>query len=116
MKLDELTIGEVKQLLQLVGGGGSGSQCLETKSPFEVGKAYLIRTVTHYQTGRVKKISGGFLVLEDAAWIPDTGRFNEAVEKGNLSEIEPVSGPMFVGVGAIIDAVEWKRDLPRAVK
>lgn len=84
--------------------------------PWKLGQAYLIRGVTNYWTGRLEAVHEGFLVLADAAWIADTGRYNEAVSKGLLSEVEPVDGPAIIGSGAIMDACEWRFDLPRAVK
>lgn len=85
------------------------------ESPFLVGKAYLIRTVTMTWTGRVTAIKGGFLCLEDAAWIADTGRFNVAISKGELEEVEPV-GNSIVSLASIVDACEWKFNLPKDVK
>ena len=84
--------------------------------PFKVGGAYFIRTVTYFATGRVKAIVGNFIVLEDAAWIADTGRFRDAIVKGILSEIEPVDVDMFLNINSITDAFLWKHKLPREQK
>ncbi len=84
--------------------------------PFKVGDAYFIRTVTYFATGRVKAIVGQFLVLDEAAWIADTGRFREAIMKGLLSEVEPVDVDMFVNVNSITDAFVWTHKLPREQK
>lgn len=84
--------------------------------PFQVGSAYFIRTVTYFATGRVKAIVGQFLVLEDAAWIADTGRFSDAIAKGVMNEIEPVEVDMFVNTSSITDAFPWKHSLPREKK
>lgn len=48
-----------------------------------------VRTVTHYYTGRVVGVSDKAILLEDAAWIADTGRFADALRTGILSEVEP---------------------------
>jgi hypothetical protein len=85
-------------------------------TPFEVGKAYLIRTVTMILTGRVIGVVGSFLVLNEAAWIADTGRFNEALKTGELNEVEPADGNVFVGITAIIDVYEWNHSLLRVAK
>lgn len=88
----------------------------ETSSlPFEVGEKYYIRTVTHHQTGKVKAICGKFLVLEQAAWIADSGRFMEAILEGKLSEVEPVK-ECFVNTDTIIDAFPWRFELPQTQK
>lgn len=81
--------------------------------PFEIGSAYFIRTVTYFATGRVKDIVGQFLVLEEAAWIADTGRFSDAMAKGVMDEVEPVEGEMFINTNAITDAFPWKHKLPQ---
>lgn len=84
--------------------------------PFVVGGKYFIRTVTYFATGEVESIKGDFLVLKDAAWIADTGRFAQAIETGVLSEVEPVEVLMFVNINTIIDAFEWQHSLPREQK
>ena len=84
--------------------------------PFKVGDAYYIRTVTYHMTGRVKTIVGQFLVLEDGAWIADSGRFTDAIMKGILSEIEPVEVDMYVNCNSITDAFQWNHKLPRSQK
>ena len=80
-----------------------------------VGKKWLIRTVTHYLVGAVVKRSGSFLILKDAAWVPDTGRFMNAVKDGALAEVEPV-GEALVNLAAIVDAFPWKHALPKTQK
>src|SRR5689334_13007515 len=70
----------------------------------EVGQNYLIRTVTHYYTGKVKHVSFTSIVLDDAAWIPDTGRFSECLRSGNLQEVEPYPGECIINAAAVVDA------------
>ena len=111
-KIDDLTLGQIKEITTLTSGIGVTSQ---SNSPFKVGKAYLIRTVTMAWCGLVVSADSQFLVLSDAAWIADLGRYHEAVAKGSLNEVEP-AGDAIVGVGAIVDAVEWKHSLPLIVK
>src|SRR5436190_1588605 len=97
-------------------GSTEAGESLTSKLPFKLGKKYFIRTVTYFVTGKVKAIKGGFLVLEDAAWIADTGRFNEAINNGILSEVEPVDVQVFLNISSITDAYDWKHKLPREVK
>lgn len=74
---------------------------------FVVGKDYFIRTVTHYFTGRLVWVGDKELAIEDAAWIADTGRFNEFVAGKTVSEVEPFpEGVVIVGRGAIVDMCE----------
>ena len=112
MNIDDLTIGEAKQL---AGMFGKESTC--EVSPWRIGKNYLIRTVTMILTGRLTQVTRQELVLEDAAWIADTGRFMQAVADGNFKEVEPFpDGPVIVGRGALIDAVMVSFAVPRSQK
>lgn len=79
--------------------------------PFKVGESYFIRTVTYHLVGRVVKITGKFIELEDASWIADSGRFSNAIKEGKLDEIEPV-GNAIVNSDAITDAFPWVHKLP----
>jgi hypothetical protein len=98
----------------------SKKQVKQTKEneghPYEIGQAYFIRTVTMYYTGRLLAVTDKELVLSDAAWIADTGRFYDAIKSGSLNEVEPFLGPVIIGRGAIIDAWKWMHDLPRTQK
>ncbi len=84
--------------------------------PWQIGKNYLIRTVTNYFTGRLIHVGHLELVLADAAWIADTGRFSDAVRNGTLNEVEPYPGEVIVGRGSITDACVWDSSLPREQK
>lgn len=85
--------------------------------PYKIGSNYFIRTVTHHYTGRLVAVHSHELVLEDAAWIADDGRFAAAVATGAFSEVEPYpAGPLVVGRGAVLDAFAIAFELPRAQK
>ena len=69
-----------------------------------VGGIVFFRTVTTYYVGSVEKISGNFMVLSDASWIPDTGRYYDFIKgtpDSNL-EVEPIGNTM-VNIDTIID-------------
>ena len=84
--------------------------------PYEIGEIYLIRTVTMIDTGRVVAVTAQEIVLEDAAWIADTGRFTQAIAQAEFSEVEPFpDGRVIIGRGAVIDAVRIPR-APRTQK
>ncbi len=111
MKIDDLTIGEARQLAQLF-----GTHTIPTEHCWEIGKNYLIRTVTMIDTGRLVAVTEHELVLEDAAWIADTGRFSQAIEKADFGEVEPFpAGRVIVGRGSVIDAVQIEKT-PRSQK
>lgn len=110
MDINSLTIGQIKEIQSLIG-------VAHQEHGYKIGANYLIRTVTMIQTGRLVAVTQQELVLEDAAWIADTGRFSEALEKGSFSEVEPFpDGRVIVGRGAVIDATEIKFKIPRSVK
>ena len=56
---------------------------------WKVGDCVFIRTVTLYYVGRVVGFSDTEILLEEASWIADTGRFMQALTTGSLSEVEP---------------------------
>jgi hypothetical protein len=116
MDINEMTIRQAKELANLF-SGNSGNK--ETKShSFEVGKNYFIQTVTHYFSGRLVAVTDTDLVLEDAAWIADTGRFSDAMQaREKLSEVEPLPGRYVVCRGGLIGYCipEWS-ELPREQK
>lgn len=78
-------------------------------NPFmEIGKSYFIRTVTHYFTGRLIWVGEKEIVLEEAAWIADTGRFHQFIDGKTVNESEPFpkGAQVVVGRGSIIDMTE----------
>jgi hypothetical protein len=110
--IDDLTIGEARELARMFGGPQDGTDA----SAWEIGKVYLIRTVTMIDTGRLVAVTEHELVLEDAAWVADTGRFAQAVEKAEFGEVEPFpAGRVVLGRGSVIDAVVIKM-APRSQK
>jgi hypothetical protein len=105
MNINDLTIGQIKEITNLIGSNNS-------VLPFEIGKAYLFRTVTHIEVGRVRRIIGKFVELEEASWIADTGRYHDCLKNGTFSEVEPY--PLYTGVNtdALINFAPWPHDLP----
>lgn len=79
------------------------------------GKSFFFRTVTYHLTGRVTKVIGNFAVLEDAAWIADSGRFMQAIKEGRLNEVEPV-GEAIINLSSVTDMFPWKHKLPMEQK
>lgn len=107
MKLDELTIGEARQLASMFATQTAQTIPVDTTGPWEIGKNYLIRTVTMIDTGRLVAVGPQELVLESAAWIADTGRFAGALTSCDFNEVEPFpEGRVILGRGSVIDAVQ----------
>lgn len=113
MNLDDLTLGEAKKLVALLGPGNTSLP----DHPFPVGEAVFIRAVTFHYTGRLVRVTAGELVLTEAAWIADDGRSANALATGILDEIEPYpDGEVIVLRGVVSDVCRWPHALPRAVK
>src|SRR6266568_2404813 len=74
--------------------------------PWEIGKNYLIRTVTMIDTGKLVAVGPTELVLESAAWVADTGRFSGALISCDFAEVELFPGKVIIGRGSIIDAIQ----------
>ncbi len=104
----ELSIQDIRDLLSPATSGTSHS--------FKIGQSYFIRTVTYHCTGRLVAVTDTDLLLLDAAWIADSGRFADALEGGTLSEVEPIPGEHIVSRGALVDATIWGHPLPREQK
>jgi len=88
---------------------------MKNETPFEIGKSYFIRCVTYHTIGKVKAIVGDFLVLEQASWVADSGRFMQAIKEGTLSEVEP-TGDSIINMQSIVDAFPWVHQLPSKQK
>jgi len=82
---------------------------------FDKGAKVLIRAVTNYQIGCVKEQGDDYIILTNASWVANTGRFNKALRVGKLAEVEPCPGDVYVSKGAIVDAMQWTHDLPDEV-
>jgi hypothetical protein len=89
---------------------------LEIVGAWQIGAIYFVRTVTMADVGRLIQVTEHELVLEDAAWVADTGRFSEALRKDEFAEVEPFpDGHVIVNRASIIDACIVKK-LQRVTK
>lgn len=90
----------------------------KVQSPNRLGNKVFIRSVTHHYTGLIVGVSKDEILLKDAAWIADNGRFSAALASGQFNEVEPYPADAIVAVarGAVLDTSDWKHDLPRTVK
>jgi len=86
--------------------------------PYQIGEAVFVRTVTYHATGRLVGVYANEIVLADAAWIADSGRWSNALATGTLSEVEPYPDGMTIIIsrGAIVDVCPWRHPLPRTTK
>ena len=110
MDINDLTIGDARAIARTF------NQVDQKTTALEIGKCYLIRTVTMAYTGRLIGITDEDFVLEDAAWIADTGRYADALATGKVNEVEPYPDRVFVARASRVDAAEWNHPLPREQK
>lgn len=82
----------------------------------QAGQSYLILTVTHYFTGQVVSCDLAEIVLRQAAWIPDTGRFHTMLQTGQVKECEPLPEEVLIHIslGSVVAAIAWPHPLPRS--
>jgi len=114
--LNKLTLEQLEEELKKAREKIS-SVSVKNVGAWEVGRHYVLRTVTMIDVGKLIGVDEHELVLENASWIADTGRWNEFLSKGTFSESEPFpDGKVIVGRNAIIDAVLWKHGDVRQVK
>ena len=105
---------DISELKALISGVNSSNA--ETSHSFTVGECYLIRTVTMMYTGRLVSVTESDVVLEDAAWIADSGRYSDALKHGTLDEVEPYPDAVCVSRAALVDVAIWSHPLPREQK
>lgn len=77
--------------------------------PYEVGQFYHVETVTKYYIGTLTRVTDQELVLEDAAYIPSTGRVNKYLAGDQPEEMEPMVNPAIIGRGSITMATILER-------
>lgn len=104
-------LGKLLALAELVGDDEP-----TTAQGFPFSGAVAIRTVTLYYTGVVKRVVDGFVILGEAAWIPDSGRWSTFLSSGTANEVEPFPDEVAISLGSIVDVAPWSAALPRTVK
>lgn len=116
MNIEDITIKQARELAALF----CPTQQKPTPQPHPLwfpGNRVFIRTVTHHHTGEVVSYDEHEIVLKNAAWIADDGRFSNAIASGEFEEVEPFpdGAIVVIGRGSIIDAVGISA-LPRSLK
>ena len=108
MNIETLTLAELRQIAALFPQGNATPVLTSQGHPWAIGANYFIRTVTHHLIGKLVAVFPTELVLEQAAWIADDGRFAQAVKTGEFAEVEPFPDgkQLIIGRGSLIDAVQ----------
>ena len=116
MNINELTLGQVKEITNLFDDKTESKK----SHPYKIGQNYFIRTITFFYVGKLKAVYDDVLVLSEASWVADTGRFNNALKSGltneSNSEIEPFVNDVLIFRGALVDATVYDFDLPKTQK
>jgi hypothetical protein len=114
MDINDLTVGQAKELAKLFGGGTVHNE--ECPYAHLIGKNVIVRTVTMIYTGQLCKVGAQELTLSDVSWIPETERYAQFVATGAVRECEPYPDgvPVLVGRGSIVDVVQLRATLPRS--
>lgn len=110
MNIDNLTFAQIKEIKSMF------SEPTTEKSPWIIGKPYFIRTVTMHLVGKLTLLTDKELLLEECSWIADSGRFHNSLKDGTLDEVEPFVDNVIVNRDCIVDATEWKHELPKKQK
>lgn len=80
------------------------------KGVWNIGKQYMVETVTKYFHGTLVEVTANELVLMDVAWIPDTKRFHQFAmgtpQDGIEVEPFPRNMPVNISRGALVSAFE----------
>ncbi len=117
INIDNLTIGQAKQLAQLL---GATTSVATKRIAIPVGSKIFVRTVTHHYTGMVIVCTDEEIQLKDAAWIADDGRFGTSLKAFEFSEVEPYPDDLhpILNRGSFIDCVVVPEgySLPRSQK
>lgn len=102
MDINEMKVGDVLAIVSALKGQP------DDRGFWNVGKKYFIRTVTHHHAGELVAVGKHEIVLKNASWIADDGRFTVALETCEFDEVEmfPAGRNVLIGRGSIIDAVE----------
>lgn len=110
MSIEELTLKEFKELQSIFVPKQA------TQSPFKIGEKYFIRTATYFHLGKLKEINGKWLILEEASWIADTGRFYDFLKDGKCNEYEAFQDDVFIPLDSVIDITKWRHELFKGQK
>lgn len=86
--------------------------------PYEIGENIFIRTVTCHYTGKLVAVFDRELVINNAAWIAEDGRFADAVKSGQFDEVEPYPDdePVIINRDTVLDCKKVDWPLPRKQK
>ncbi len=108
MNLDNLTLGEIKEISSLL--GKQNTSC--TKPLTKIGDKVFIRTLTYHYIGEVVEETAEAIILDKTVWVADSGRFTEAIAEGSLNEFEIIGLITPIIKNNMVDIIPWNHDIP----
>lgn len=118
-ELEELSIKEAKKRLSELNELNklfNQKTTTADNDDFQIGKNFYVATVTHHYVGKLLSVSDKEIILTNASWVADDGRFHKFMKGEIDSSVEfepfPADKNVFVGRGALIVACEWEGTLP----
>ena len=120
MNINELTLGDIKQISQFLALPATLTNPTPTAHPLlKIGAKLEIRTVTLFYTGEVVHIDDQWITITSVGWIADEGRFTDTMKTGEFQEVEvlPDGELMTIGIGSVISINRVPNNtLPRSQK
>jgi hypothetical protein len=115
INIESLTLAELREIAKLACYLTPGASTGDV-FPFKRDDVVCVITVTLWFVGRLAAYDAASIVLDDAAWVADTGRFSELFATGEACEVEPLPpGPFAIQRSAVIATKSFKATL-RIVK
>ncbi len=114
MNVEDLTIGQARQIAEMFGKAETRQPCPYSDAGL-IGNPIMVRTVTMIYVGKLIAVGEHELTLIDVSWIPETGRWQQFIADGDVNECEPYPAeqPVLIGRGSILDVTAWTANLPR---
>lgn len=107
---------DIEDLLSLVCSKVNKNTDNNNSNFWDIGNTYFIRTVTMHHVGSLVSFTDDEIILKDASWVADSGRFSQALKNGVLEEVEPFSEKVLINRKSIVDATLWNHKLPDSAK
>lgn len=101
-------------LIKIIDSPKTGSPTKKEEHFFQIGQNYFIRTATMALLGKLEQVGDKELVMSNASWVADSGRFHLFLngKMDDSCEIEKFKNDVIVGRGALIDCTIWGNELP----
>lgn len=87
----------------------NGNKDDKAHSFLTIGSIYCFRSVTMIYVGRLLAVSEQEFLIDEAAWIPETERWADFLEKGICKESEPYLKPVVLNRGSMLDVTEFPK-------